>query len=122
MTMDNRTFGLKGEKLAETYLIDQGARVLSRNYRIAYGEIDLVLEHEGELVAVEVKTRSSGDLEQPEEAFTWRQLRRIARALGTYASDTELLDMPWRIDAVAIQIDHDGSVRRLDHLRSVYPG
>jgi putative endonuclease len=119
MNLHNRTYGDKGERLAETYLTDQGARVLARNYRIAYGEIDLVLEHDGELVAVEVKTRAIDDLEQPEEAFTWRQLRRIAQALATYAVDTQLLEMPWRIDAVAIQIDPDGSLRRLDHMRSV---
>jgi putative endonuclease len=122
MSVHTQTFGRAGERLAETYLTDLGARVLARNYRIACGEIDLLLEHEGELVAVEVKTRATVDLEQPEEAFTWRQFRRIQQALTTYAVDTDLLEMPWRIDAVAIQVDTDGSVQRLDHLRSVYPG
>jgi putative endonuclease len=121
MKGDTRSVGRRGERLAEEHLIGQGARLLERNYRIDYGEIDLLLEHEGELVAVEVKTRGVEDLEQPEEAVAWQQLRRIATAMATYAADEDLLERPWRIDVVAIVIEPDGSVGRLDHLRSVYP-
>ena len=121
MTLDRRTVGQYGERLAEHYLIELGALLLARNYRIPFGELDLVFVHEGELVAVEVKTRTIDDLEQPEEAVNWRQLGRIAHALTAYAADTGHLEMPLRIDVVAIQLEPDGSVRRLEHLRSVYP-
>jgi putative endonuclease len=122
MTMHNRILGLRGERLAERHLVQLGARLLTRNYRIPFGEIDLVMEDDGELVAVEVKTRVVGDLEQPEEAVNGRKLRRIAQALTAYAAGTGYLETPWRIDVVAIEIAEDQSVLRLDHLRSVYPG
>jgi putative endonuclease len=121
MTMSRRTVGQYGERLAEHYLMEIGARLLACNFRIAYGEIDLVVEHEGELVAVEVKTRTIDELTQPEEAVSWRKLRCIVQALTTYALDNELMEMPWRIDVVAIELELDGRVHRLDHLRSVYP-
>jgi putative endonuclease len=114
--------GRLGERLAEEHLLEQGAQLLERNYRINYGEVDLLFRHEDELVAVEVKTRDVEDLEQPEEAVRWDQLRRIARAMATYAADEDLLEIPWRIDVVVVVIQSDGSVLRLDHLRSVYPG
>jgi len=82
---------LVGERLAEEHLLQQGAQLLERNYRIDYGEIDLLMEHEGDLVAIEVKTRDVLDLEQPEEAVRWSQLRRIVRAMTTYAMDEDLL-------------------------------
>jgi putative endonuclease len=121
MNLRTQSVGRRGERLAEEHLVAQGARLLERNYRIEYGEIDLLLEHDGDLVAVEVKTRDVGDLEQPEEAVSWHQLRRIGRALSTYAMDNDFLEGTWRIDAVLIVIEPDGSVLRLDHLRSVYP-
>ena len=121
MNLRTQNVGRRGERLAEEHLLAQGARLLERNYRIDYGEIDLLLEHEGDLVAVEVKTRDVGDLEQPEEAVSWQQLRRIVRAMATYAMENELLDGTWRVDVVLIVIEPDGSVLRLDHLRSVYP-
>jgi len=122
MSLRTQNVGRRGEQLAEEHLLAQGARLLERNYRIDFGEIDLLLEHEGDLVAVEVKTRDVQDIEQPEEAVSWRQLRRIVRALSTYAMDNDLLEGTWRIDVVLIVIEPHGSVLRLDHLRSVYPG
>jgi putative endonuclease len=121
MTAITRALGVRGERLAEEHLIEKGAHLLTRNYRIPEAEIDLVMEDEGELVAVEVKTRFIDDLAQPEEAVNWRKLQRIVLALTAYASDSDYLEKPWRIDVVVIQVDLDGAVVRLEHLRSVYP-
>jgi putative endonuclease len=122
MTPHNQTVGRRGERLAEEYLLALGATLLERNLRRDYTEIDLLVEYEGELVAVEVKTREVEDLEQPEEAVRWAQLRRITRGMATYAMDNDRLEMPWRIDAILIVVEPDGGVLRFDHLRSVYPG
>src|SRR3954447_24394587 len=92
------TVGRLGERLAEAHLVAQGAEVLARNYHIQYAEVDLIVEHEGELVAVEVKTRDVEDLAAPEEVVFAAQLRRIVRGLTTYAQDNDLLEMPFRID------------------------
>jgi putative endonuclease len=118
----NIELGLWGERLAESHLVKSGARILARNYRSAPGEIDLVVDDDGELVAVEVKTRTDLDLEQPEEAVTRWKLLRMVRGLQTFAIDNDLEERPMRLDVVAIVLNLDGSVQRLDHLRSVYPG
>ena len=113
--------GRRGERLAEQHLLGIGAELLERNYHVEYAEIDLLLEHDGDLVAVEVKARGVEDLEQPEEAIRVAQLRRIERALATYAQDNDRMEMPWRIDVVCIVFEPDGQLMRLDHLRGVYP-
>ena len=118
----NIELGRWGERLAESHLVKSGARILARNYRSAPGEIDLVIDDDGDLVAVEVKTRTDLDLEQPEEAITRWKLLRMARGLETFAVDNDLEQRPMRLDVVAIVLNLDGSVQRLDHLRSVYPG
>ena len=61
-------------------------------------------------------------VEQPEEAITRWKLLRMARGLETFAIDNDLEQRPMRLDVVAIVLNLDGSVQRLDHLRSVYPG
>ena len=81
-----------------------------------------MIDDDGDLVAVEVKTRTDLDLEQPEEAITRWKLLRMARGLETFAIDNDLEQRPMRLDVVAIVLNLDGSVQRLDHLRSVYPG
>jgi len=121
MTAQTKATGRRGERLAEEYFVALGAKLLERNFHVRYAEVDLILEHEGELVAVEVKTRSVVDFVAPEECVYWSQLRRITRGLLTYAQDNDMLEMPMRIDVVLVVIDTDDSVFSFEHLRSVYP-
>jgi putative endonuclease len=122
MNRHNIELGRWGEQLAESLLVKSGARVLARNYRSEPGEIDLVVEHEDDLVAVEVKTRSDLDLEKPEESISRWQLRRIIQGLQTFALDNDMLERHWRLDVVAVEIDLDGGVRRCEHIRDAYFG
>src|SRR5207237_5115587 len=100
-----RSLGQFGEALAEEFLQAAGATILARNYRVDGGEADLIVLHEGDVVAVEVKTRDVNDPEQPEEAINWWKLRRIVHALSWYASEADLLEEHWRIDLMAIVTD-----------------
>ena len=115
-----RDLGRHGEDLAEQHLVGQGATVLARNYRLPVGEIDLVLLDDQDLVAVEVKTRVSNAVVQPEEAVTPRKLRRVARTLAMYAFNQGLFERHWRIDVVAIEVGADGSLLRLEHIPDAY--
>jgi putative endonuclease len=121
MTFTPRVIGRRGERLAEHYLVAQGAELLERNFHVPYAEADLILKHEGDLVAVEVKTRDVADFVEPEEVVDRRQLARVARALTTYALDNDLLEMPFRIDVILIVTETNGDILRFEHLKSVYP-
>jgi putative endonuclease len=122
MSRHNIELGRFGEMVAETHLVKLGAQVLARNYRSEPGEIDLVIDHDGDLVAVEVKTRTDLDLEAPEEAVTRWKLRRMMRGLETFAADNDMLERHWRLDVVAIDLDLDGVVQRCEHIRDAYLG
>ncbi len=57
-------FGKWGEDKAAHFLERLGYQLLERNWRSKQGEIDILAQHDGEIVVVEVKTRSkliSGD-------------------------------------------------------------
>ncbi|PSK95663.1 uncharacterized protein UPF0102 [Murinocardiopsis flavida] len=75
--------GQWGEDAAAAYLKREGMRILARNWRCRHGELDIVASHGGVLVAVEVKTRSSGRFGSPLEAVgpeKRARLRRLALA------------------------------------------
>ncbi len=122
MSRYNIELGKFGEQVAEQLLVKSGAVVLARNYRFEPGEIDLIIDHDSDLVAVEVKTRTDLDLETPEEAVSSWKLRRMAIGLATFASDNDMLERHWRLDVVAIDIDLDGRVTRCEHIRDAYQG
>jgi putative endonuclease len=113
--------GKFGEAVAEAYFVARGAEVLARNFIAEWGEVDIIVMHDGELIAVEVKTRNVNDLDEPEESVGRIKLRRIIRAFSVFAAQRELYDIPWHIDLVAIQTDDAQRVVRFSHLRDIWP-
>lgn len=67
MAKHNET-GSNGEKIAENFLQTKGYTILHRNWKHEKKEVDLVAEHDGLLVFVEVKTRSAAWFGYPEDA------------------------------------------------------
>lgn len=120
MTRARLDLGQRGEAIAAQHLERLGARVLARNYRTSLGEVDLLVEHDGDLVAVEVKTRHEGQPALPEEAVGPTKLARISRVLAAYAQEHEQDERGWRIDVVALEVDSSGGVSRVEHIRDAY--
>ncbi|TMR21000.1 YraN family protein [Nonomuraea turkmeniaca] len=58
-TKNDLELGKQGEQIAVIYLEAKGMKILERNWRCRYGEIDIIAEDGPTLVVVEVKTRSS---------------------------------------------------------------
>lgn len=104
--MDQRqTFGRKGEADAADRAAKQGYALLRQNYRTPYGEIDLILRSpEGELVFVEVKSRTGAFFGFPESAVDCAKRSRIIRSAYHFLQENypDDEDIPWRIDIIAI--------------------
>jgi len=60
----NRELGAAGEEAACSFLRRRGYRIMDRNYRCPFGEIDVIARRGGLTVFCEVKTRSGGDFEE----------------------------------------------------------
>ena len=103
---DRRSLGEVGESLAARYLTERGARVLARNWRCLEGELDLVVvEPDGVVVAVEVKTRRGVGFGDPVEAVTPVKQRRLRRLLGQWLRQNPTVGAAGlRIDVVGVLI------------------
>lgn len=76
--------GKEGEAIARKYLVGHGYTVLQSNWHWHHYELDIIAEKEGELIIVEVKTRSDDFLVAPEEAIDRGKIRRIVAAADAY--------------------------------------
>lgn len=77
-----RTRGTRGENIACEFLLKQGLKMRVRNYRTAFGEIDLIMQENNVIVFVEVKYRKSLKFGNPLESVGWhkqQKIRSIAR-------------------------------------------
>jgi putative endonuclease len=109
--------GRTGEELAARTLQGKGYRILDRNVRTRYGEIDLVAQDGSCIVFVEVRTRRSKQM-TPEESITRTKQRRVGALAVEYLKARGLADRDWRADVVAIELGADGKPTRLEHLIS----
>lgn len=84
--LHNKRLGKKGENRTARYLKRRGYKILERNYRSPFGEVDIIAR-KGDIIAfVEVKTRLSDFFGAPSDAVRGdRKLRYIRAAKAYYA-------------------------------------
>jgi len=100
--MQNLQTGKLGEQMAAAYLQEAGYRILERNYRCPFGEIDMIAQDGDTLVFVEVKSRRSEKFGLPQLAVGSEKQRRISKISLYYLQNHRLGDSNVRFDVVAI--------------------
>lgn len=104
----NSEVGKIGEEIAAEYLKEKGYKILYKNYRKTWGELDIVSrDTDGVLVFVEVKTLFGPGELRPEQNYTFDKDRKTKRTAELFANQYKELvddDLGYRIDLVAVQI------------------
>jgi len=97
--------GKTGETIAADYLKGEGYTIRHCNWRSGHKELDIVAEKDGELVVVEVKTRTSTQFGNPEDAVTDRKIRNIVASTDAYLRLFDI-DLPVRFDVITVTGDN----------------
>ncbi|MEA4912616.1 MAG: YraN family protein [Oscillospiraceae bacterium] len=110
--------GQGGERAAELYLLRRGYKILARNYRCRFGEIDLVAVSAGYIVFAEVKTRRPHALVSGEQSVDARKQSRLTAAACDYlrCRPTELQP---RFDVIVVEAA-DGAYRITNHIENAF--
>jgi putative endonuclease len=94
---------MRGESLVAAYARRElKMKILARNVRCPGGEIDIVGLHDGDLVFVEVRTRSSDDNGPPEKTVDHRKQRFLLRSARWYMARRRLMHLNARFDLAAV--------------------
>ena len=111
--------GKEGEDEAVRYLETKGYRIRHRNWRSGRKELDIVAEHQGELIVVEVKTRRNQIYGPPEESISETKIRRIVSSADAYIRKFRI-DLPVRFDIISLT--GIGSPLEIEHfVNAFYP-
>ena len=117
MSKHNET-GVKGEQIAEKYLLDRGHTLLYRNWSHGKKEVDLITQKDDLLIFTEVKTRSRMDYGFPEEAVNQKKQEYLK-----IAAEAFLDQFPGYIkvqfDIVSVLMDRD-SVKEIRHFEDAF--
>jgi len=102
MTGLKKILGGNGENLAEIFLKKHGYRILDRNYRTPFGELDIVASQDDAIAFIEVKTRRSHTCGNPLDSITWKKKLSLTKSALFYLGQTQYRFSTYRFDAVSI--------------------
>lgn len=120
--IDPHVLGRYAEDLAAKYLVSIGWRVLARNVRNQYGELDIVAADykEKDLVIVEVRCRTKNKIQDAIDSIDRRKFYALFKASNEYIDS---INWPgfWRIDLIAVTIDTRGSLNdwTIEHVKNI---
>ena len=103
---DGKNLGKRGEEIASDFLKRKGYAILDTNFSSRYGEIDVIAEHEDEMIFVEVKTRTHWkQMVSGEESVSFLKRERMQKTIQIYFQKKGIeFEIPWRCDVIVIEI------------------
>ena len=114
---DKKILGEIGEKIAQEYLIKKNYLLVELNWRYKKAEVDIIVQKEQVLAAVEVKTRSTSYFGNPEEFVNPKKIKLLISAMDHYVVEDNL-DVEVRFDIIAII--HQNKHTKIEHLKDAF--
>jgi len=105
--IDTSALGSVGEELARRYLVSKGYKILITNFTCPLGEIDVIAKEGGDLVFIEIKTRTSEGMGHPAEAVTRHKRCQIGKTAAYYLNRYGIRDVSCRFDVVCVRLAGD---------------
>lgn len=109
----NKVTGNAGEQAAAEYLQKIGYKIIDRNYRLPYGEIDILAQDRSTIVIVEVKTVRGSGFGLAQDLVRYKKqekLKLLARALEQQYPKRTI-----RIDVIGIEFNQSGE-EKIEHI------
>ena len=98
----NKILGDAGEEAAAEFLKKKKYKIIERNHKNSYGELDIIARYKKDIIFVEVKTRRSDKFGKPYEAVDYYKQKRITSAAKAYLYKMRLHDVNVRFDVIEV--------------------
>lgn len=118
--MDSRLLGAKGEQYAARYLRKQGYDILSSNFSLGTGEIDIVAFNNDIIYFVEVKTRTQGGITAPAEAVDYKKQENLKSSASAYITKYKLQKYKYQFDIIEVFADKNGRILNTNHIANAF--
>ncbi len=117
---EHNDLGKWGEDEAARFLERKGYVILERDWRMGKRDLDIIAltENQETLVFVEVKTRQSDDLQEPEEAVDNKKMRNLAVAANSYVK-LKQVQQDIRFDIVTV-LGREKQVDGIEHIEDAF--
>ena len=114
---EKKEIGNEGEAIARDHLLQQGYTILDTNWQFGHLEVDIIAMKDNQIVFVEVKTRSSSAVLEPQMAVNRQKQKNIIRAANAYILKNGF-SCEARFDIITVIKNEKGT--QIEHLPDAY--
>jgi putative endonuclease len=116
--MEKISVGKKGEEVASLYLQENGYKILERNYKNKYSEIDIIAEKDGFLHFVEVRSTATTLFGTPEETVREKKKRKMESNALAYTTFHNY-KKHYQIDLICVFFLSTGEVEKINFYENI---
>jgi len=113
MDKDRLELGKYGEVLAINFLKKNGYKIMGKNYRSPFGEIDIIALDKDTLAFIEVKTKNSNLFIPPELSVNKKKQGKIIKGALHYIKGKEEKFDQYRFDVIAINTSLENGEKKI---------
>ena len=117
----DKEIGNLGEDISTSFLTSNGYRIIERNYRTKFGEIDIVAKKNRGIRFIEVKSKESYGNSPflPEYNITPKKREKLRKLSEFYLSSRKYPNnQEWQIDVIAVSIDKLSGAYKINHIEN----
>ena len=113
--MTTKELGDLGEKLACEYLVGKGYKILGKNYRITFGEIDIIAKKDKVLHFIEVKALANSSFTEktgffPEQHVDYKKQRKLRQMSQIWLNKNNYSqETAYQIDIISVLANQTAS-------------
>lgn len=111
--MSNKSAGNQAEDSAAQYLTENGFKIIDRNWRNRWCEIDIIAKKNSTLYFVEVKSRTSRFQGSGLDYITSKKLKQMSFAASMWVSDNNWTEQ-YQLSALSVD---DGGITFIEHVQ-----
>jgi len=108
--------GKLAEDLAAKFLKNLGYKIIERNIRFRFGEIDIVASKNNQLVFIEVRFRKSAEFGDSLSTIDAKKQKKLKKAILAYIRDHNYTG-DFRFDAIGVS---GKKFDKIEHIQNIY--
>ena len=112
--------GYTGEKIAARYLKKRGYKIITRNFKLKCGEIDIIAQDSECICFIEVKTRSSISFAEPYESVNYAKQKKIKKLAEIWLYMYKPPNTPCRFEIISILFNKSAKLNEIKHIKDAF--
>ena len=120
MLNKHQQYGIAAETAAAKYLKKKGNKIIERNFKTKFGEIDIIAKDKDTIAFIEVKARKNQNFGSPKESITYTKKKKLSKSALFYLKNSKQMNVKARFDVAVIKSFTDSENLDIELIKNAF--